>query len=396
MDDNAPKPSAPVAESLEKSVLLEIKDLRVSFALDEGTVRAVEGVNLTIRRGEVVGVVGESGCGKSVTAHSILQIISAPGRIDGGQILLHRLSGSDVNAPDISAKGFDVSSAGTWLETSKEAEKSKKNSDGIIDLTRLNPTGAEIRNIRGKDIGMIFQEPMSSFSPVHTIGSQIMEAILLHQPVTEAEARRQTIELLRLVGIPGAAERVDSYPHQFSGGMRQRAMIAMALSCNPALLIADEPTTALDVTIQAQILELLRSLQKRLGMAIMFITHNLGVIAQIADTVAIMYLGQVVEFGPVREILRNPKHPYTVDLMRAVPRLGKTAGQRLVAIEGSIPSPFERPTGCPFHPRCSHVMPGKCDTLTPLVTDLENQHSVRCLLYDPEFPTPMAENSGKQ
>ena len=337
---------------MDNNVLLEIKDLRVSFPLDEGTVRAVEGVDLTVRRGEVLGVVGESGCGKSVTAHSVLRIIPHPGRIDSGQILFHRAGASGAN--------------------------------GVVDLARLNPTGSEIRDIRGKDIAMIFQEPMSSFSPVHTIGSQISEAILLHQKVTPAKAREMTIELLRLVGISGAAERVDNFPHQFSGGMRQRAMIAMALSCNPSLLIADEPTTALDVTIQAQILELMRGLQKRLGMAVMFITHNLGVIAQIADTVAIMYLGQVVEYGPVREILRNPKHPYTIDLLRAVPRLGKTAGQRLVAIEGSIPSPFQRPTGCPFHPRCSRAMAGRCEVQMPALTHLDEQHSVRCLLYEPE------------
>ena len=337
---------------MDNNVLLEIKDLRVSFPLDEGTVRAVEGVDLTVRRGEVLGVVGESGCGKSVTAHSILRIIPPPGRIDSGQILFHPAGQPGAN--------------------------------GVVDLARLNPTGSEIRNIRGKDIAMIFQEPMSSFSPVHTIGNQVSEAILLHQKVTPAKAREMTIELLRLVGISGAAQRVDNFPHQFSGGMRQRAMIAMALSCNPSLLIADEPTTALDVTIQAQILELMRGLQKRLGMAVMFITHNLGVIAQIADTVAIMYLGQVVEYGPVREILRNPKHPYTVDLLRAVPRLGKTAGQRLVAIEGSIPSPFQRPSGCPFHPRCSRAMAGRCEIHMPAVTQLDAQHTVRCLLYEPE------------
>ena len=337
---------------MDNNVLLEIKDLRVSFPLDEGSVRAVEGVDLTMHRGEVLGVVGESGCGKSITAHSVLRIIPAPGRIDSGQILFHPAGAANGN--------------------------------GTIDLAQLNPTGAEIRDIRGKEIAMIFQEPMSSFSPVHTIGSQIAEAILLHQDVTKEKAREMTIELLRLVGISGATERVDNFPHQFSGGMRQRAMIAMALSCNPALLIADEPTTALDVTIQAQILELMRGLQKRLGMAVMFITHNLGVIAQIADTVAIMYLGQVVEYGPVREILRNPKHPYTIDLLRAVPRLGKTAGQHLVAIEGSIPSPFERPTGCPFHPRCSRAMAGRCEVIMPAVTQIGEQHTVRCLLYEPE------------
>lgn len=335
-------------------MLLEIKDLRVSFPLDEGTVRAAEGVNLTIRRGEVLGVVGESGCGKSVTAHSILRIIPPPGRIDSGQILFHPTGQSGTNG------------------------------NGVVDLTKLHPTGSEIRDIRGKDIAMIFQEPMSSFSPVHTIGSQIEEAILLHQMVSPEQARKRTIELLRLVGISGAEQRVDNFPHQFSGGMRQRAMIAMALSCTPSLLIADEPTTALDVTIQAQILDLMRGLQKRIGMAVMFITHNLGVIAQIADSVAIMYLGQVVEYGPVREILRNPKHPYTIDLLRAVPRLGKTAGQRLVAIEGSIPSPFQRPTGCPFHPRCSRAMQGRCEVHMPVVTQLDDGHSVRCLLYEPE------------
>ena len=345
---------------MTNDILLEIKDLKINFQLDEGLVRAVEGVNLTIRKGEVLGVVGESGCGKTVTAQSVLRIIPPPGRIESGQILF---------CPSTPQHG-----AGT---------------NGTVDLASLNPTGEQIRSIRGKDIAMIFQEPMSSFSPVHTIGSQVMEAILLHQPVTKAKAREMTIELLRLVGIPSAEQRVDNYPHQFSGGMRQRAMIAMALSCNPALLIADEPTTALDVTIQAQILSLIRGLQQRTGMAVMFITHNLGVIAQIADTVAIMYLGQVVEYGPVREILRNPKHPYTADLLRAVPRLGKTMGQRLVAIEGNIPSPFTRPKGCPFHPRCSRFMAGRCDqampavTQVPAVTGVTENHMVRCFLHEP-------------
>ena len=339
---------------MHDDVLLEIKDLKISFPLDEGAVRAVEGVNLTVRRGEVVGVVGESGCGKTVTAQSVLRIIPPPGRIDNGQILFR----TSATATEVGA-------------------------DGMIDIARLNPTGRQIRQIRGKEIAMIFQEPMSSFSPVHTVGSQVIEAIQLHQTVTREQARQKSIELLRLVGISGAEQRVDNYPHQFSGGMRQRAMIAMALSCNPALLIADEPTTALDVTIQAQILDLIRGLQKRLGMAVMFITHNLGVIAQIADTVAIMYLGQVVEYGPVREILRNPKHPYTTDLLRAVPRLGKTKGQRLVAIEGNIPSPFERPSGCPFHPRCGRYIKGRCEQAMPEITAVTDNHMVRCFLYEP-------------
>jgi len=334
---------------MDNEVLLEIKDLKISFPLDEGLVRAVEGADLTVHRGEVLGVVGESGCGKTVTAQSVLRIIPPPGKIDSGQILFH-----------------------------------PPGSQSVVDIAKVSPTGSEILDIRGKHIAMIFQEPMSSFSPVHTIGSQIMEAIQIHQPVSDEQARQKTIELLRLVGISGAEQRVDNFPHQFSGGMRQRAMIAMALSCNPSLLIADEPTTALDVTIQAQILDLMRGLQKDIGMAVMFITHNLGVIAQIADTVAIMYLGQVVEYGPVREILRNPKHPYTMDLLRAVPRLGKTAGQRLVAIEGSIPSPFHRPSGCPFHPRCSRAMAGRCEIQMPAITQLDVQHYVRCLLYEPE------------
>ena len=338
--------------ALTNDVLLEINDLRISFPLDEGLVQAVDGASLTVRRGEVLGIVGESGCGKTVTAQSVLRIIPRPGRIDSGQILFH--------APD---------HGGMAQRT--------------VDLAKLNPTGTQIRDIRGRDIAMIFQEPMSSFSPVHTIGSQIMEAITLHQTLTPQAARQKTVDLLRLVGIPNAEQRVDNYPHQFSGGMRQRAMIAMALSCQPSLLIADEPTTALDVTIQAQILSLIRSLRQQFGMAVMFITHNLGVIAQIADTVAIMYLGKVVEYGPVREILKNPKHPYTVNLLQAVPRLGKTAGQRLVAIEGSIPSPFVRLPGCPFHPRCAEFLAGRCDTIVPAVTPINPTHTVRCLLYEP-------------
>lgn len=338
--------------ALDNDLLLEVRDLRVSFPLDEGVVRAVDGTDLTIERGKVLGLVGESGCGKTVTAQSIMRIVPRPASIDGGQIVFYRIRGSSE---------------------SRVIEE--------IDLTQLNPTGSQIRDIRGEEIAMIFQEPMGSFSPLHTIGNQVMEVVLLHQRVGKQEARARAVEMLDRVGIPNAARRIDDYPFEFSGGMRQRAMIAMALCCNPSLLIADEPTTALDVTIQAQILELMRDLQQEIGMAIMFITHNLGVIAQIADEVAIMYLGKVVEEGPVREIFHNPKHPYTVNLLRAIPHIGKTSGQLLFSIRGGVPGPFERPPGCAFHPRCDEMIPGRCDVEVPTVTQLDSSHSVRCLLY---------------
>src|SRR4026208_2347933 len=307
-------------------MLLEIKDLRVSFPLDEGTVRAVEGVDLTIRRGEVLGVVGESGCGKSITAHSILRIIPQPGRIDSGQILFHPPGASSANE------------------------------NGVVDLAKLNPAGPEIRNIRGKDIAMIFQEPMSSFSPVHTIGSHITEAILLHQDVTPAKARQMTIELLRLVGISGAEQRGGNYPHPVSGGMRQRAMIAMALSCAPSLLIADEPTTALDVTIQAQILELVARLRESLHMAIIWITHDLGVVAGMADRVIVMYAGYIVEEADVQDLYDSPSHPYTLALLAALPRVDRRRDQRLKSIPGAPPNLLVEPSGCPFAPRCEFVI----------------------------------------
>jgi peptide/nickel transport system ATP-binding protein len=332
---------------VQLQTLLEVKDLRISFPLDEGTVKAVDGIDLAIERGGVLGLVGESGCGKSVTAQSILRIVPRPGRIDSGQILLHRHTAADSPAK-------------------------------VIDIARLNPTGKEIRSIRGKDISMIFQEPMSSFSPLHTIGSHISEAILEHQSISRQEARTLAIELLSKVGIPNAARRFEQYPHELSGGMRQRAMIAIALSCNPSLLIADEPTTALDATIQAQILDLMRGLQKEIGMAILFITHNLGTVAQMADRVAIMYLGKVVETGTVRDIFHHPHHPYTRDLLRAIPRIGKTRGQRLAAIGGGIPNPFERPSGCAFHPRCKDYIAGRCEASAPAMTQVSDSHSVWC------------------
>ena len=339
---------------VDNDTLLHIKDLQISFPLQEGLIKAVEGVSLTLRRGKVLGVVGESGCGKTVTALATMRLIGRPGRIDGGQILFNRkLAGHNGNTQH-----------------------------QVVDLARLKPSGKEMRAIRGADVAMIFQEPMSSFSPLYTIGNQISEVITLHQNVSRAEARERAIEMLRRVGIASPEKRIDEYPHQFSGGMRQRAMIAMALSCRPALLIADEPTTALDVTIQAQILALMRDLQEEFGMAIMFITHNLGVIAQIADEIAIMYLGRVVEQGTVDDIFNNPKHPYTLGLLKAIPRLGRAAGRPLVAVEGNIPSPFRRPPGCAFHPRCPQSIAGRCDVHNPQVTKVGSRHEVSCVLYE--------------
>lgn len=323
--------------------LLDVKNLKVSFQMDEGRVTAVEDISFQLFKGEVLGVVGESGCGKSVTAQAIMQIIPSPGFIENGNILLHRTEGQ------------------------------------VVDIARLKPSASEIREIRGKEIAMIFQEPMNSFSPIYTIGNQIIEAILLHQKISKKEARQLAIGMLQKVSIPNAERRIDNYPFEFSGGMRQRAMIAQALCNNPSLLIADEPTTALDVTIQAQILQLMRDLQRDTGTSIIFITHNLGVVAQIATRIAIMYLGLVVEIGTVREIFYDPKHPYTTNLLRAIPTIGKNSGKRLVSIQGSVPSPFERPQGCPFHPRCEKMIPGRCDIEHPEMTQVSAEHFVRCL-----------------
>lgn len=328
--------------------LLQITGLHIDFPLDEGTVKAVDGVSLGMRRGKVLGLVGESGCGKSVTAQAILRIVPRPGSITQGKILFHRAPASTGEKPE------------------------------VIDITRLHPAGKQIRAIRGKDIAMIFQEPMSSFSPLYTIGSHICEAILEHQRISAQEARGLGIELLHKVGIPNPGKRYDQYPHELSGGMRQRAMIAVALSSNPALLIADEPTTALDVTIQAQILDLMRTLQQDTGMAILFITHNLGAVAQMADRIAIMYLGKVVEEGQTQEIFSNPQHPYTRGLLNSIPRIGKTRGQRLTAIGGGIPNPFERPPGCAFHTRCGEFVPGLCDREYPGQSQVSAEHKVWC------------------
>src|SRR4051812_44225753 len=283
--------------------LLEVRGLRTHFELDDGVVKAVDGVSLTVRRGRTLAVVGESGCGKSVTARSILRLVERPARIVGGEVLLY------------------------------------DDESGKEPLNLLAAKDKRLRQVRWADIAMVFQEPMASLSLVHTIGDQIIEAVRLHENVGKSAARRRAIEMLGRVGIPDPQRRVASYPFQLSGGMRQRAMIAMALSCRPRLLIADEPTTALDVTTQAQILDLLQDLQQDLGMAIMLITHDLGVAAQVADEVAVMYLGEVVEQGPASAVLSRPKHPYTQALVRSVPRLGQNDRARLAAVRGTVPPP---------------------------------------------------------
>ena len=335
-------------------LLLEVRDLKTQFFTEDGIVRAVDGVSFEMKRGETLSIVGESGCGKSVTARSILQIVEHPGRIVEGQILFHRVSRDNGSE---------------HVET--------------VDLVALGARGPEIRDVRGKDISMIFQEPMTSLSPIHTIGNQITEAIRLHLPVSKEEAQERAIELLRRVGIPQPADRMDTYTFQLSGGMRQRAMIAMALSCGPSLLIADEPTTALDVTTQAQILDLMRGLKDDMGMSIMLITHDLGVVAEMADDVVVMYLGTVAEKGGVVDVFHDAHHPYTQALLRSIPKYGlRAAGKRLDSIRGMVPDPYSRPNGCPYHPRCDHMMPGKCDRISPPPFEIGPDRVVHCLLYE--------------
>jgi peptide/nickel transport system ATP-binding protein len=354
---------------MSDDILLEVKGLRTYFFLDEGIVKAVQEVDFPVKRGATLGIVGESGCGKSVTAFSILQLVSKPGRIVQGQILLHRRSngnnGNSGRSEDVSSVREDVSSV----------------REEIIDIAALEPNSSRLRDIRGKEIAMIFQEPMTSLSMMHTVGFQIEEAILLHLDMNKEEAHQHAIEMLRQVGIPNPELHVDDYPFQLSGGMRQRVMIAMALSCSPSMLIADEPTTALDVTTQAQILELMLGLQEERGMAIMMITHDLGVIAEICEEVVVMYLGEVVERANVDALFHDPQHPYTRALLKSIPVLGMSKAGRLTPIEGSVPDPYNRPSGCPFHTRCESVMPGQCDVLHPKLIELPDGRNVRCLLY---------------
>jgi peptide/nickel transport system ATP-binding protein len=323
--------------------LLEVKDLKTYFYTEYGVVRAVEGISFAVEPEQTIGIVGESGCGKSVTALSIMGLIGPPGKIAGGEILYYR--------------------------------KGK-----IVDLSRLDPKGKQIRSIRGNEIAMIFQEPMTSLNPVFTIGTQIMESIILHQHLNKKEARKRAIEMLHKVGIPLPEQCIDEYPHQLSGGMRQRAMIAMALSCNPSLLIADEPTTALDVTIQAQILELMIGLRDDFKTSIMMITHDLGLVAEMADEVIVMYLGKVVEKSKVRTVFHEPKHPYTQGLMDSVPSITASVTS-LKPIEGVVPEPFHVPVGCGFEPRCQKAME-ICKTNIPSLKEVAPNHWAACWLYE--------------
>ncbi|MGB3555962.1 MAG: ABC transporter ATP-binding protein [Jannaschia sp.] len=327
--------------------LLEIVGLQTRFFTEDGQVRAVDGVDLTVAPGRTLCILGESGCGKSVMARSILRIVDAPGRIVAGSITYRAEDGRTV------------------------------------DLAALRPGAKALREVRGSDIAMIFQEPMSSLGPVQKIGQQIAETIRLHRDVSKREARRIAIEMLDRVGIPDPASRFNAYPFELSGGMRQRAMIAMALSCEPRLLIADEPTTALDVTTQAQILDLIADLKDESGMAVMLITHDLGVVAEVAEDVAVMYMGKVVERADVFSIFEDPKHPYTRALLASVPRIGAARAARLPAIEGMVPHPLARPSGCPFRTRCTSAMPGICDRREPELREVDGS-DVACFLHDPD------------
>jgi peptide/nickel transport system ATP-binding protein len=325
-----------VKENLQ--TLLQVDELKIHFPTDGGLLKAVDGISFQVSKGKTLGIVGESGCGKSITGKAILGI-QPKTSVTSGSIKL-----------------------------------------GDADLLKMKRDGAEIRSIRGSKIAMIFQEPMTAFSPLYTIGNQIMESVLLHRTKNKHEAKRMTIDVLQRVGISNPERRFDQYPHEFSGGMMQRAMIAMALSCGPELLIADEPTTALDVTIQAQVLELMKQLQQQFGMAIVFITHDLGIVAEMCDEVAVMYLGKIVEQATVSEIFHHPKHPYTRGLLNSIPAIGGRK-ERLESIEGTVPIPLNLPPMCGFYDRCKDRIPGLCDKRQVPQTQLSANHTVSCFLY---------------
>jgi oligopeptide/dipeptide ABC transporter ATP-binding protein len=326
---------------------LDVRDLKTYFFLDEGIVKAVDGVSLTVGDQETIGVIGESGCGKSAMARSLLRLVVAPGEIVKGSALLQRKDGR------------------------------------LVDIFAFEADSDELRSIRGNEISMVFQEPMAAFSPVHRIGFQIGEMVAQHTDLSRKAIREHVVDLLNRVGISNPAQRFDEYPYQLSGGMRQRAMIAMALSCKPKIIIADEPTTALDVTIQAQILELMKVLQREENMSMVYITHDLGVVAENVDRVYVMYLGRVVETTTTEQLFSSPKHPYTQKLLRSIPRPGHHV-DKLEVIEGTVPSAIDPPVQCPFFSRCPFAMPGKCDQAVPALTQNEEGHFVRCFLYSEE------------
>ncbi|SFI73738.1 peptide/nickel transport system ATP-binding protein [Paenibacillus sp. UNC496MF] len=342
-------PNRPLAGSIEDDdVILQATGLKVHFHLDEGRLKSVDGVDLLIRKGKTLGIVGESGCGKSVTSQALLRIVPKPGRVEG-EILLKRGGG----------------------ETKAE----------VVDLAKLDGDGKEIRSVRGGEIAMIFQEPMKAFSPIHTVGNQIMEAILLHRTNDKKEAREIALETLASVGMSNPRQRLDEYPHQLSGGMRQRAMIAMALASHPKILIADEPTTALDVTVQAQVLMLINRLKEKLGTSVVFITHDLGVIAEMSDEVAVMYLGKVVEYTDVDTLFYGPRHPYTKALLHSIPSVAHR-NARLESIEGSVPYPMNLPAGCGFYSRCPKAQAGACNVADIPLIKVKDNHYVRCLFAE--------------
>ena len=323
--------------------ILEVRDLNVHISVDDYLLHAVRGINFSLKKGETLGLVGESGCGKSVTSKEILGI-NPDNCTSEGQILYRTKSGK------------------------------------VLNLLELDRDGTTYRAIRGAEISMIFQEPMTAFSPLYTIGNQLSEIILLHDPqATKASARQRVLEMLKKVGIANPEKRIDQYPHEFSGGMLQRALIAMMLCCDPDLLIADEPTTALDVTIQAQILELMRSLQKEFGMSILFITHDLGTVANMCDNVAVMYLGEIVEFGTVRQIFHDPRHPYTKGLLRSLPKMDQMRDEKLYIINGVVPLPVGLKPSCGFHDRCEECIKGRCDNQVIPEFEAEPGHMVRCI-----------------
>ena len=338
-----------MSQEIGTDTVLSVRDLQTHFFTDEGVVKAVDGVDFDLNSGKTLGIVGESGCGKSITAKSILQIVERPGRIIGGEIHYR--------------------------------PRSSRNGDDAIDLLNLGENSSELRSIRGGEISMIFQEPMTSFSSLHTFGNQITESLRLHTELDKKDRFDVATDWLDKVGIPNPTQRMSEYPYRFSGGQLQRAMIAMALCTNPKLLIADEPTTALDVTTQAQILDLLQQLQEDNDMAILFITHDLGVIAEIADDVTVMYLGKVVESGPVMSFFDQPRHPYSRALQTSIPSMYTTSRTRLPSITGSIPHPQNRPAGCGFHPRCDSFMEGVCDVNEPILQKVSNDQDASCFLY---------------